>query len=184
VLSAAGVLYRIQSATGARLGSLETGSPEAPGLAALPDDSGFLAASFGGRVRGYGFELAPLPVDFEITPFFQPPAAGGGRLFVPGIDRLLRAYELPSGAPLWERALPVALAGPAAISDDGSRVAVGDLAGTVWMLDAASGDVRSRNVVSSTAVLPAWAVDRLVVTSEAGLLLLLDAGRAASTASF
>jgi hypothetical protein len=109
----------------------------------------------------------------------HPPAlasAPGGadpRLVVPGADKTLRAYAL-GGALLWERPFEVAFAARPAVSADGARLAVGDLAGVVWTLDAATGDVLSRTASPGGAAVPVWTPDgRVAVVTGRGALLLL-----------
>ena len=175
VLSAAGVLYRISAATGAPLGSRDLKTRAAPTLLPLPGGDGFLTASFDGRVRGFGFDLAPLTIDFPTAPLLHPPALAGDRLFVPGNDRVLRGFSLSSGERLWERLLPVGVAGPPTPSPDGARVAVGDLAGSVLTLAASDGRLLSHTPTAGEAARPAWAGDRLAVITEGGSLLVLEA---------
>lgn len=173
VLSAAGVLWRLEAATGTRLGSHSLGSAAAPGLAGLRDGSGFLVATFDGRVQGFAPDLAPLPIDFRTARMLHAPATGAGSAILATRDRAIRAFDLPSGAPLWERPLAVTAAAPPAISPDGSRVAVGDLSGAVWTLAAADGRVLSRTPTRRARALPAWRGEELVVVTEDGALLLL-----------
>ena len=180
VLSAAGVLHRLDARSGEPLGSVELGSGAAPSLLRLPEGSGVLATTYAGRVRGFGFDLSPRPLDFQVAPMVHPPAlatsADGSerRLVVPGADKTLRGYALPGGSLLWERPSEVAFAAAPDVSADGSRIAVGDLAGNVWTLDAATGELLSRTQTPGGAAIPAWTPDgRVAVVTARGDLLLL-----------
>lgn len=180
VLSAAGVLHRLDARSGEPRGSLELGGAAVPALLRLPDGSGVLAATHPGRVRAFGFDLAPRPVDLSVAAMVHPPALATGpggadpRLVVPGADKTLRAYALAGGALLWERPFEVAFAARPAVSADGARLAVGDLAGVVWTLDAATGNVLSRTASPGGAAVPVWTPDgRVAVVTGRGALLLL-----------
>jgi outer membrane protein assembly factor BamB len=175
LLSAGGRLYRLDATTGKRLSSLKLDAATAPRLSRLRDGTGFVAVTYAGRVRAFGFDLTPLAVDFSTSPITHPAAMGDGLVILPGADRSLRAHRLPSGALLWERRLPEAFASAPAVSPDGKAVAVGDLTGTVWTVDAASGEVLSRTPTAASAAVPVWKDEReLAVTTEAGLLFLLS----------
>lgn len=174
LLSAEGVLHRLDAGTGAQLGTRDLEGAVAPALLPLDDGRGFLVASYDGRVRGFDLALNPLATDWRAAPLLHPPAGGAQRLVVPGKDRVLRAFEATSGEPLWERAFPVAFAAPPALSGDGSRVAVGDLAGSVWTLVAEDGTLLSRTSAGHRPARPAWADGGWVVVTEEGTLLWLS----------
>jgi outer membrane protein assembly factor BamB len=182
VLSAAGTLVRLDPATGRRLGSLDLGSPATPELVPLPG-GGFAAATFDGRIRSFDHELAAGTLDVSSAPLQRAPAAGPGLLVAAGKDRRLRAYALPSGTPLWERDLDALAAAPPAVSPDGGRVAVADLAGAVWTLAAADGAVLGRAELAGAAATPVWVEGRLAVVTDRGTLALLDAGPGAGTSA-
>jgi outer membrane protein assembly factor BamB len=186
VLSAAGVLHRLDARSGEPRGSVELGGGAVPALLGLPDGSGVLAATHAGRVRAYGFDLSTRPLELSVTPMVHPPALatphGGAdpRLIVPGADKVLRAYALAGGAIQWERAFDVAFAARPAVSADGARIAVGDLAGIVWTLDAASGEILSRTPTPGGAAVPVWTPEgRLAVVTSRGSLMLLATTSAA-----
>lgn len=180
VLSAAGTLLRLDPGSGRRLGSFDLGSPATPELVPLPG-GGFAAATFDGRIRSFDHELAPGALDVSSAPLQRAPGAGPGLLVAAGKDRRLRAYALPSGAPLWERDLDALAAAPPAVSSDGGRMAVADLAGAVWTLSAADGTVLGRAELPGAAATPVWIDGRLAVVTDRGALALLEAGPAAGT---
>lgn len=172
LLSANGVLYRLDARTGERRGSRSLGAPALPTLVELPDEGRFLTVTEAGRMRAFGFDLAPLGFELEAGALAHPPVAGGGRLLAPGADRVLRGFSLETGKRLWERSFPVAFATAPAMSPDATVVAVGDLAGGVWILEVATGGVLSRTQQSGAAV-PVWSPAGLLVVTDRGTLALL-----------
>lgn len=178
LLSASGLLYRLDAATGRRIGTADLGAPAAPGLASLSGGAGFVAATYSGRVRAFAPDLTPLPLGLTTRPLQEPPVVAGTRLLVPGADRVLRAFDLESGAPLWERRLPVTLSTSPTVAPDAARAAVGDLAGSVWTIDLASGTVLSRNTLADAAAVPAWTQLGIVVVTRSESVTLLGASAA------
>jgi outer membrane protein assembly factor BamB len=183
VLSASGTLFRLESATGRRLGSFDLGARATPELIPLPGGREFLAATFEGRMRSLGFDLTPGSLDVTGAPLLHAPAAGSGILCAPGKDRRLRAYGLPSGDPIWERPFEVAAAAPPAVSPDGSRIAASTLSGEVWILAAADGRELARTSLNGAPATPVWTNGRLAVVTDGGVLALLDASSGGAPAS-
>jgi outer membrane protein assembly factor BamB len=181
VLSAAGTLYRLEAATGRHLASFDLGGAAAPDLVLLPNGREFAVATYAGRIRSFGFDLAPGTLDLSGPPLLRAPGVGAGILATAGKDRRLRAYALPYGDPLWERPFEVAAAAPPAVSPDGTRLALGTLAGEVWTLAAADGTPLGRAGLSGAPATPVWIDDRLAVVTDRGVLAILGAGAAAAT---
>jgi PQQ-like domain len=183
VLSAAGMLYRLEADTGRHLGSLDLGAAAAPDLVPLPNGREFLAATYGGRIRSFGFDLTPGTLDLSGPPLLRAPGAGSGILAAPGKDKRLRAYALPYGDPLWEHPFEVPAAASPAISPDGSRLALGTLSGEVWTLSAADGAALGRTTLNGAPATPVWTDDRLAVVTDRGVLAILNAGPAGTPPS-
>ncbi|MFN2432150.1 MAG: PQQ-binding-like beta-propeller repeat protein [Gemmatimonadota bacterium] len=171
-LSAEGTLVRLDPSSGDRLASRRTGRSSVAVLA-TPGGESVLAVGHDGTVQAFGREADPLGPPFPTAAMLHAPAAAGDRLVVPGSDRVLRSFALPSGEPLWERAFEVAFAAPPVFSPDAARVAVGDLAGGLWTLDAAAGTLLSRTTGPRAAVVPTWADGVLATVAPGGDLLVL-----------
>ncbi|MBA2564856.1 MAG: PQQ-binding-like beta-propeller repeat protein [Gemmatimonadetes bacterium] len=176
ILAAGGTIYRLDARSGRRLGSLDLRGSASPAMAPAGEAAGFLLAYHTGRVRGFHPDLTLLPIDFETAPLVHPPVFGRTRLIAGGTDRVLRAFAVPSGERQWQRALPAPLAAAPVLSHDESRVAVGDLAGDVWTLDAADGRVLTRTHAGSGSAVPRWQGDGLLAITERGEMLALGAG--------
>lgn len=170
-LSGEGLLVHFDAVDGRRQ---ESHRLDAPAAALLRSPAGsLLVVLYDGRVLTFDRSLAAADGDFPTAPVVHAPTGAGERLFVPGSDRILRAFSL-GGEGLWSRTFSVAFAGPAAPSPDATRIAIGDLAGTLWTLDAATGGILSRTPTPGGALVASWSTEALAAVTEEGMLLVLD----------